>query len=206
ALSRMPDGITFEAATAVPFGATTALVFLRDKGRIQKGQRVLIYGASGSVGSAAVQLAKSFGAQVTAVCSTEKVDRVKSVGADDVIDYKKGDFTKEATLKYDLIFDAVGKTSFAQCRSILAKDGTYITLALSLPIIFQTVWTTLFGKQRVIGTVVSGSAQDMQLLKTHIEAGKFNPVVDRAYPMTQIAEAHRYVDNGRKWGNVVVTF
>ncbi|MFQ5907818.1 MAG: NAD(P)-dependent alcohol dehydrogenase [Thermoplasmata archaeon] len=199
-LAAKPANMTVEEAAAVPFGATSSLYFLR-KGNIQRGQRVLIYGASGAVGTAAVQLAKYFGAEVTGVCSTANLDLVRSLGADEVIDYTKEDFTRPAT--YDLIFDTVGKSSFFSCMKSLKKGGVYLS-AYALAPIARRIWAALTGK-RAIGGLADTRTEDLVFLKDLIEAGELRMVIDRRYPLDQIVEAHRYVDKGHKKGNVVIT-
>lgn len=183
ALAPKPSTMNFEEAAAVPVGGNTALVFLRDRGNIQKGQKVLIYGASGSVGTFAVQLARHYGAEVTGVCSTTNIELVRSLGVDRVIDYTKEDFT-ELGEQYDLIFDAVEKITLARCRKVLAPGGKFLTVIKGLAV---------------------DTAENMRFLKELIEEGELRSVIDRQYPLDQIAEAHRHVETGHKKGNVVIT-
>lgn len=197
-----PANMTWEEAAATVDGATTALFFLRNKANIQGGQKVLINGASGSIGTFAVQLAKYFGASVTGVCSTGNVELVKSLGADQVVDYTKEDFTKNGEM-YDIIFDTVGKTSFARCINSLTKNGCYLPTT-GLQNIFLARWTSITGGKRVISGMSVNKVESLKFLKMLIEAGKLKPVIDRCYPLEQIAEAHRYVDKGHKKGNVVI--
>jgi len=207
ALATKPANLTYEEAAAIPNGALTALYFLRDKGNIQSGQQVLVNGASGSVGSAAVQIAKSFGAQVTGVCSTRNLDMVRSLGADKVIDYTQEDFTQSG-VTYDLIFDTVvGKTSFSRCKNSLKPNGRYLAVAGGLKEMVQMLWTSIVGGKKVIfgGGLECEKKENLLLIKELVEAGKIKPVIDRRYPLEQIAEAHRYVDGGHKRGNVVIT-
>lgn len=203
-LAVKPSNMTYEEAASIVDGATTALFFLKDKAHIKKGEKVLINGASGSMGTAAVQLAKYFGAEVTGVCSSANVEFVKSLGADKVIDYTKEDFTKNGKT-YDIIFDVVSKSSFLQCKSSLKEKGRYIVTIQGLIPVVQTLWTRVTGNKRVIFTWSIDKAEALVFLRELIEAGKFKAVIDRCYPLEQIAEAHRYVDLGHKKGNVVIT-
>jgi len=187
-----PTNMTYEEASAVPFGACTALLFLRDYGHIQSGKRVLINGASGGVGTFAVQLAKYFGAEVTGVCSTTNLEMVESLGADKVIDYTKEDFTKSGET-YDVVFDAVDKTSFSRCKGSLKQRGIYLTVIWPL---LQALWTSMIGSKKIIfgKASISEMNKDLVFLKELIEAGKIKSVIDRRYPLEQTAEAHRYVE------------
>ena len=208
-LTIKPANLTYEDAATVCDGALTALPFLRDKGNIQSGQKVLINGASGSVGTAAVQLAKYYGAEVTGVCSTTNLELVKSLGADKVIDYTKEDFTQSGET-YDVIFDAVGKSLFTRCKSSLTQRGVYLTTVPTLVIMLQMLWTSKIGSKRAIIAFTGlrparEKTKDLIFLKELVEAGKIKSVIDRRYPLEQTAEAHRYVETGHKKGNVVIT-
>jgi NADPH:quinone reductase-like Zn-dependent oxidoreductase len=209
ALALKPVNMSYEEAASVPNGALTALPFLRDQGHIRRGQSVLIYGASGSVGAAAVQLAKCFGAEVTGVCSTANLDMVKSLGADKVIDYTQEDFTRNGET-YDIIFDTVGKLSFSRSKDSLTENGVYLTTVPMPGTMLQVLWTSLAGgkKARFAATGLRSAAKktkDLLFLKELIEAGQLKAVIDRRYPLAQMAEAHRYVEKGHKKGNVVIT-
>ncbi|WP_134703161.1 NAD(P)-dependent alcohol dehydrogenase [Ammoniphilus sp. YIM 78166] len=204
AIALKPANMTFEEAAAVPVGAYTALQFLR-KGNIQSSKRVLVYGASGSVGTYAVQLAKHFDTEVTGVCSTSNVELVTSLGADRVIDYTKEKVTDHGPT-YDIIFDTVGKSPFRACVKRLTPHGFYLRAVHMSPLpIFLGLWTNFTSKKKVIGGTTKENAKDLIYLKELIEAGKLRSVIDRRYPLEQAAEAHRYVEQGHKKGNVVLT-
>ena len=203
ALAKMPTNITYEEAATIPHGALTALFFLRDKGNVQRDQNVLIYGASGGVGTAAVQLAKYFGAQVTGVCSTANVDMVKSLGADKVIDYKKEDFSKNSE-SYDIIFDTVGKTSFSLCKHLLNTNGVYLLTVFGFAQVIQMLLTSMIGDKKVICAIAPEKAEDLIFLKQRLEEGRIKSIIDKRYPLEQAAEAHQYAEKGHKKGNVVI--
>jgi 2-desacetyl-2-hydroxyethyl bacteriochlorophyllide A dehydrogenase len=198
-----PNTLSYEQAAAVPLAATTALQALRDQGRVMAGQKVLINGASGGVGTFAVQIAKALGAEVTAVCGTQNIELVRSLGADDVIDYKQQEFTQLPT-KYNLIFDAVGKQSFSDCKSVLQPNGIYVTTQ-PLPKEFLQGVLTTFSSQKAKVILAKANSVDLLYLKEQIEEGKIRPVIDRTYPLAEVAEAHRYSEEGHAIGKIVIT-
>jgi NADPH:quinone reductase-like Zn-dependent oxidoreductase len=204
-LATKPENMTYAEAAVVPMGSIMALYLLREKGNIKPGQKVLINGASGSIGSAAVQLAKAhFGAQVTGVCSTPRLDFVKSLGADKVIDYTKEDFT-ESGETYDLIFDVLGKSSWSRCKGALSQNGRYLLASFKVRQLFQMLWTSITSSKKVVCALAPGSVEDLISVRELIEAGKIKAIIDRRFPLEQAAEAHRYVESGLKKGNVVIT-
>jgi NADPH:quinone reductase-like Zn-dependent oxidoreductase len=209
ALAIKPATMSYAEAASVANGALTALPFLRDKGNIQRGQTVLIYGASGSVGTAALQLAQYYGAEVTGVCSTANLEMIKSLGADHVIDYTQEKFTENGKT-YDIIFDTVGKCSFSGCKDSLTDTGVYLTTVPTPGIMLQALWTARSGGKKVRFAAAglrpaSAKRKDLDFLTQLIEAGELRAVIDRCYPLEQMAEAHRYVEQGHKKGNVVIT-
>jgi NADPH:quinone reductase-like Zn-dependent oxidoreductase len=203
-LTTKPANITFEEAATIPVIANTALHFVRDLGNVQAGQSVLIIGASGGIGTFSVQLAKYYDAEVTGVCSTTNMELVKSLGADKVIDYTQQDFT-ESGETYDVVFDAVGKSSFSRCKSSLKENGIYLATVPEATVLFQTLWTSKVGTKRVKMEGAPARLDNLIFLKELIEAGHLGTVIDRRYPLEQIAEAFRYVEKGHKKGNVVIT-
>jgi NADPH:quinone reductase-like Zn-dependent oxidoreductase len=204
AVALKPANLTHEEAAALSFGGTTALRFLQ-RGQIRSGDQVLINGASGAVGSAAVQLAKHFGAAVTGVCSTSNLALVKSIGADEVIDYTAEDFTQNGKT-YDIIVDTVGTAPFSRSERSLKEGGRLLLVLATLPEMLQIPWRSMTSKRKVIAAPVGGRAEDLRFLATLAQSGELRPVIDRRYPIERIAEAHRYVDAGHKKGNVVITF
>jgi NADPH:quinone reductase-like Zn-dependent oxidoreductase len=203
-LTIKPANISYEEAAGVPHCGLTALHFLK-KANIQSGQKVLIFGASGGIGSFAVQLAKHFGAEVTGICSTSKMDMVKSLGADKVIDYTREDFSKSGET-YDVIFDTIGKSSMSGCRKSLKKRGVYLlSVNLEIPRILGALWIRMTSSMKVKGGVALFTLENLKFLKELLEEGKIRSFIDRTYPLEQMAEAHRYVDRGYKMGNVAIT-
>jgi NADPH:quinone reductase-like Zn-dependent oxidoreductase len=204
AVAIKPDSLSWEQAVAIPFGANTALYFLRDLGKIRAGQDLLIIGASGAIGSAGVQLAKHFGVKVTGVCSGANVEMVTALGADSVIDYTREDFTKSGNT-YDLIFDVVGATTFDRCRGSLKPNGIFLQNIMELSDVVRVLWTSITGRKKIKGGVAIGNMANMGLITALAAAGTLKPVIDRSYPLEQIAEAFKYVEQGHKKGNVVIT-
>ena len=203
AVALKPPNLTYDEAAAISFGGTTALDFFR-RGKLQSGERVLVNGASGGVGTAAVQLAKHFGADVTGVCSTANVELVISLGANHVIDYTKEDFTKNGET-YDVIVDTVGTAQFSRSKSSLKERGRLLLVLGGLPDMLQIPWVSMTSSKKIIAGPATERAEDLRFLAELAQAGAFKPVIDRRYPFEQIAEAHRYVDTGHKKGNVVIT-
>lgn len=205
AIATIPEKISYTEAAPITEGAHYALCNLRAAG-LESGQRILINGATGAIGSAAVQLSKYFGATVTAVCNTPNMDLVRSLGADEVIDYTQRDFT-QLDQQFDIVFDAVGKSSFGKCKPLLKNKGIYMSTELGYmsqnP--FLAIITPLLGGKRVLFPLPTISRQDVLFLKELVESGRFRPVIDRTYPLEQIVEAYRYVETGMKTGNVVIT-
>ncbi|HET6771400.1 MAG TPA: NAD(P)-dependent alcohol dehydrogenase, partial [Actinomycetota bacterium] len=204
-LAHKPTGMTFEEAAAVPDGVILALSFLK-RADLQKRRNILIYGASGSIGTAGVQLANYFDADITAVCNTKNVELVQSLGADRVIDYTREDFMKDGET-YDVIFDAVGKLSFKQCKSSLKTGGIWASSDLGPywqnP--FLALWTSRIGDKKVLFPIPRYKKRDVLFVKELVEAGKYRAVIDRRYPLEEVVEANRYVETGQKTGNVVLT-
>jgi NADPH:quinone reductase-like Zn-dependent oxidoreductase len=199
-----PPAMTYEEAASVCDGATAALTCLR-KAQLRVGQRILVYGASGSVGTAAVQLAKYFGAEVTAVSGTRNLELAKSLGADKVIDYTQDDFTKHGQI-YDAVLDAVGKSTYLRCRELLKPEGIYVSTGGPLyQNLFFVLWTSRVGRKKAVAAITRSTKQDIHFLKELIEEGKYRAVIDRGYLLEQITEAHSYVETERKTGNVVIT-
>ncbi|GLX70401.1 NADPH:quinone oxidoreductase [Paenibacillus glycanilyticus] len=202
---RKPDNATYEEAAGLCDGALTALIFLRDKANLQPGQKVLINGASGAVGAYAVQLAKYYGAEVTGVCGSGNTEKVKSFGADHLIDYTRVDFTRNGQL-YDVIFDAVGKRSFPQCKDALTPTGMYLTTVPSPGVMLDMLRTSRSSGKKAVFTAagLQQNKANLAFLKKLYEAGRFMPVIDRRYSLDQVAEAHKYVETGHKAGNVII--
>lgn len=204
AMTTMPNNISFDEAAAITEGAHYALCDIRAC-KVEAGQHVLVYGATGAIGSAAVQLLKHFGAHVTAVCNTKNVELVKSLKADIVLDYTKEDYTK-TDIRYDFVFDAVGKTSFGKCKPILKNKGIYISTELGKngENIYLALLTPLFKGKRVLFPIPTIDKNDVDFLKELVATGAFKPVIDRSYLLKDIVEAYKYVESGQKTGNVLL--
>lgn len=204
AVVTMPSNVNFDLAAAISEGAHYALVDIR-AAKVTRGQKVLVNGATGAIGSAAVQLLKYFGANVTAVCNTKNVDLVRSLGADKVIDYEKQDFTKTEE-KYEFIFDAVGKSSYGQCKPLLTEKGIYISTELGKRAenVRLALTTPLFGGKKLLFPLPTISKEDLNFLKERVVKGEFKPIIDRYYRLDQIVEAYKYVESGQKTGNVII--
>lgn len=203
AVALKPTHLTYEEAAALSFGGTTALHFLR-RGDLKRGERVLVNGATGTVGTACVQLAKHFGAEVTGVCSSANVELVRSLGATHVIDYTQEDFTQNGQT-YDVIVDNVGTAPFSRSKASLTERGRLLLVLATLPETLRIPWVSMTSKRKVIGGVARGRQEDLQFLAKLADAGDFRPVIDRRYPFERIVEAHRHLDTGHKKGNVVIT-
>jgi len=208
ALCLQPTNVNFAEAAALCEGSLTSLPFLRDHGQIKQGDQVLINGASGSVGTAAVQLAKHFGAQVTAVCSGKNIQLVESLGADEVVDYTQTDFT-QSEHKFDIVFDAVGKSSYSACKKILKPSGIYLTTVIQFPILFRMLWGALTGRKKAFFAATGLRAPqdkriDLEFIKDLVEAGALRATIEKTCTPDEIAAAHAHVDTGHKVGNVIL--
>jgi len=198
-----PNNITHEEAACIPYGAIMANNHLK-RVKIQPGHKVLVNGASGGIGSAGVQLAKCYGAEVTGVCGTNGLEYVKALGADHVIDYRKEDFTRNGET-YDVIYDILGKSTFSKCRGSLKENGTYLNASFKTRKILQMIRTKMVGKKKVICAFASEKHEVMSYIRDLAEAGKLRAIIDRTFPMEEASEAHRYIEDGRKKGNVAIT-
>jgi len=203
-LAAKPANMTYEEAAVIPMGAIMALHLLWEKGNIQPGHKVLINGASGGIGSAAVQIAKSYGAEVTGVCGTARLEFVKSLGADKVIDYTKQDFTRSGET-YDLIFDVLGRSSFPDTKSSLKENGRCLYASFKSRQLLQMLSTSISGSKKVICALAPGGLEDLLSAKELIEAGKIKSIIDKSFPLEQTAQAHRYVEDGHKKGHIVIS-
>ncbi|MFW9910596.1 MAG: NAD(P)-dependent alcohol dehydrogenase [Candidatus Thorarchaeota archaeon] len=203
-ISHKPTNLDYGESAVVPVGMDTALFFLRTQGNIQSGQKILIYGASSSVGSYAVQLAKYYGAEVTAVCSASNHGWVKELGADKLIDYRTEDFTQNEET-YDAIFDAVGKLSLFGSMKSLKEGGVFLDAVHMMRRSVQAKFATMRNNKKILGGTATGLVENLVFMKELVEAGKIKPIIDRRYPLDEITEAHRYVETGRKKGNVIIT-
>ncbi len=201
-LTHKPRNLSFEETATIPYGSLTAIQLLK-KANIQPGQKVLILGASGGIGSYALQLAKHYGAEVTGVCGTARVEMVKALGADHVIDYTQEDFTQNGET-YDLILDVIRKTSFGECKDSLTSNGIYLLASFKMKQLFQMLWTSLFSRKKVICALASESTENLEIIRDLVEAGAINTVLDRTFPIKQVAEAHHYIESGQRTGHVVI--
>ena len=199
-----PKDLSYEKAAAISLAGNTALFFMRDLGKIQAGQKVLIHGASGAIGTYAVQLASYYGAEVTGICSGSNAEMVESLGANRVIDYTTTDFTQSGET-YDLIFDVVGKTTFLECKSSLKQKGVYLENSLELKDILMMIWTSFIGGKKIKGGVSKERIENLNFFKELIETGKLKPVIDRSFPLEETADAFKYVEKGHKKGTVVIS-
>lgn len=212
ALAMKPEKVTFEQAASAPIAALTALQGLRDKGHIQPGHKVLINGAAGGVGTFAVQIAKAYGAEVTAVCSTGNVDLVRSLGADRIIDYTKEDFTQGSD-RYDIIFDAVGNRSLSESRRVLTPRGICIMVGAPKDIrvrdilasLIKAMWLSQFGSQKLVTLLARSNEEDLRIIGELMASGKVTPVIDRRYTLSEVPEALRYLEAGHARGKVIIT-
>ena len=204
ALAIKPADMLWEEAAAISLAGNTALFFIRDLAKIKAGQKILIHGSSGAIGTYAVQLAKYYGAEVTGVCSAANAEMVRSLGADKVIDYTKEDFTKSDE-RYDFVFNVVGKTTFSQCKGILKPKGIYLENMLELKDILRIMLTSIIGGKKIKGGVSKETSENLNFFIGLFESGKVKPVIDRIYPLEKTAEAFLYVEQGHKKGNVIIT-
>ncbi len=204
ALAIKPPDISPEEAASLSLAGNTALFYIRDLAKIQAGQKILIHGASGAIGTYAVQLAKYYGAEVTGVCSGTNAELVKSLGADKVIDYTKEDFTNTRD-RYDFVFNVVGKTTFSQSKGILKPKGIYLENMAEIKDFLKMIWTSITGGKKIKGGVSTERAENLKFFIELIESGKLKPVIDRIFPLEKTSEAFRYVEQGHKKGNVIIT-
>lgn len=198
-----PSNMSYEEAAAVPYGALMALNLLR-KVKLIPGQKILVNGASGGIGPAVVQLARYYGAKVTGVCSTRRIEYVKSLGEENVIDYTKEDFTNNGET-YDLIIDILGKSSYLKCKYSLKENGRCIFVSFKMKQIYQMLWTSIFGNKKIICMLSTEKAKDLDFIRKLIEEGNFKSIIDKCFPLEETAQAHSYVDMGHKKANVVIT-
>jgi len=203
AVNFKPKNISFEEAAAFPFGGLTSLKYLRDFGKIKSGEKILIVGASGDLGVLGVQLAKYYGAEVTGVCSTPNLELVRSLGADKVIDYTTSNFTQNGEI-YDIIYDTIGVTKFSECKNSLAKNGRLLLAAAGMPQYLQVLTTSMSSGKKVIAGVAMFNKQDLKVLTDLIESEKIKPVIGKRFSLANTAEAHTYVDSGRKVGSAII--